>query len=79
MGLVSTIGRYQEAKLSRRQNSLIVALSLIVTPVVAIVTYLLLRSNFRASGVYMASAAGFLIYLCLLQITTLVVKKYKNR
>lgn len=79
MGLVSTIGRYQEAKLSRRQNSLIVALSLIVTPVVAIITYLLLRSNFRSSGVYMASAAGFLIYLCLLQITTLVVKKYKNR
>jgi zinc transporter ZupT len=79
MSKVTTIGQYQTAGLSRRQNILIFSLSLIVTPAVAILCYLLFRSDIYSAGVYMASATGFLVYLCLLQITTLVVKKYKNR
>ncbi len=79
MSEVSTIGRFQEARLSRGQNILITAISLCAMPISAILVYLFCHPNFRSMGVYMASATGFLVYVCLLQITTLVVKKYKNR
>lgn len=79
VGKVETIQQYQEAGFSRAQNIITLIISFCSSPIAAIVTYLLLKGNFRSAGIFMATAAGFLTYISIYRVLTVIVKKYKNR
>lgn len=76
---VQTVRRYQLAHFTRRANIVAVVISTCVSPVATICTYLLARNHYRSMGFFMSVALGFLVYISLLNITALVVKKFKNR
>lgn len=79
VGRVQTIRRYQLAHVSRRANVVALIISACSAPLAAIGTYLLGSNHFRSMGFFMSVALGFLVYVSLLHLTAIVVKKWKNR
>jgi zinc transporter ZupT len=76
---VQTIRRYQLARMTRRANIIALIIPSCIAPAATIITYLLARTHYRSMGFFMSVALGFLVYISLFNITTLVVKKFKNR
>lgn len=67
-----------ENKLSEKQVVFYIALSLIVTPVTAIVTYIFTRSQYAYASVYEAIAASYFIYLTIWNFYFIVKNRKKH-
>lgn len=79
IGKVETIRQYQDSGFSRGQNIAALIVSFCSSPAAAIATYLILRGNYRPASMLMATAAGFLTYVSIYRVLSVIVKKYKNR
>ena len=78
IGKVATIRRYQDAYFNRRENIMVLSLSLLVSPIVATLVNMWAREHYRHVGIFMALAIGYLVYLSVYQVV-LIVKKFQNR
>ncbi len=75
---VSSIRRYQDAFMSRRENITVLAVSLLASPIAAILVNAWARPRYHHVGVLMAVAVGYLAYIGLYHLV-LIVKKLQNR
>lgn len=78
VGKVATIRRYQDAYFSRGENITVLSLSLLASPIVAILVNMWAREHYRHVGIFMALAIGYLVYWGIYQVI-LIVKKLQNR
>lgn len=75
---VASIRRYQDAFMSRRENITVLAVSLLASPITAILVNAWARPRYHHVGVLMAVAVGYLAYIGLYHLV-LIVKKLQNR
>lgn len=75
---VAIIRYYQDAKIRREVNLAILIPSLCVSPIVAILVYLWGAERYAYIGVFLATAIGYLAYICLYHLL-IIVKSIKKR
>ena len=74
-GKVELIHSYQQAGISRKTNTLLFVVSVVMVPLNSIIAFLVMRSNYLHAGAFIASSVGFFAYLTLLRLITIVKKR----
>ena len=75
---INLIKRYQAARLSRKENIIALVLTLVAFPLCAITVCIYARKLYSVTGVFLAVAFGYLLYISLFKAVEIVKKLRKS-